>query len=400
MSQPYDPQLDGKTLLLVDDEPLFASSVADALMAKHHGLHVLHAHNGVEALDYIERFKVHTMVTDLRMPGLGGFELLRELSQRGVYIRTILVTAHGNMDIATHSLRQGVVAYMEKPVDLTTLLDLVIWLLRQPEADHITWVSLQGFLQLLSMERSSCRVRVIGTSGQGTLSFDNGVLFHARCGELEGDAAVLEIAGWTDSAIYVEPGLEREEQNVNSPVMELLLEAARLSDEDEADVFEGLDSEPPQVSSWIPSNAHGAAFGAMIGSANEPTNQERNEIDMANVNETLDTVMSIEGAFAVALVDYESGMTLGTRCSAHGFDIDVAASGNTQVVRSKMAVMQNLKIGGAIEDILITLDTQYHLIRPLSTTGHLFLYLAIDRKRGNLGLARHTLASLEKELRV
>ncbi len=121
---------------------------------------------------------------------------------------------------------------------------------------------------------------------------------------------------------------------------------------------------------------------------------------MADINESLDKAMNIEGAFAVALVDYESGMTLGTRCTRNGFDIEAAASGNTQVVRSKMNVMGLLKIDGGIDDILITLDTQYHLIRPLRTGGTLFLYLAIDRKRGNLGLARHQLAAIDTDLKI
>ncbi len=121
---------------------------------------------------------------------------------------------------------------------------------------------------------------------------------------------------------------------------------------------------------------------------------------MGNINESLDRVMEIEGAFACAVVDYESGMTLGTRCTVNGFDIEVAASGNTEVVRSKMGVMEALKISGAIDDILISLDTQYHLIRPLPNIGNLFLYVAIDRKRGNLGMARHKVAALEKDMTI
>jgi len=121
---------------------------------------------------------------------------------------------------------------------------------------------------------------------------------------------------------------------------------------------------------------------------------------MSNVNESLDQVMNIDGAFASAIVDYESGMTLGTRNTTNGFDIEVAASGNTTVVRSKMEVMQQLAIGGGIDDILITLDTQYHLIRPLRSGGSLFLYVAIDRKRGNLGMARHQVAAIEKQLTI
>lgn len=121
---------------------------------------------------------------------------------------------------------------------------------------------------------------------------------------------------------------------------------------------------------------------------------------MSNINEIMDQCMTIEGAFAVALVDFESGLTLGTRCNSNSFDIEVAATGNTQVVRAKMSVMKSLKIDGNIEDILISLQTQYHLIRPLTSVRSLFIYLAIDRRRGNLGLARHMLTSFEKELRV
>lgn len=121
---------------------------------------------------------------------------------------------------------------------------------------------------------------------------------------------------------------------------------------------------------------------------------------MSNVNEVLDKCMTIDGAFATALVDYESGMTLGTRCSHNKFDIELAASGNTQVVRAKMSVMNSLDIDGGIEDILITLENQYHLIRPLSRINNLFIYLAIDRRLGNLGMARHLLTTFEKTLRM
>jgi len=121
---------------------------------------------------------------------------------------------------------------------------------------------------------------------------------------------------------------------------------------------------------------------------------------MSNVSDSLDTAMNIDGAIATALVDFESGMTLGTAGGGERFDIDLAASGNTQVVRSKMTVMDSLGIDGAIEDILITLDDQYHLIRPLKSVGTIFLYLAIDKDKGNLGLARHKLGAIEKQLQI
>lgn len=119
--------------------------------------------------------------------------------------------------------------------------------------------------------------------------------------------------------------------------------------------------------------------------------------DMADIKKSLEGVMQIEGSLACALVDWESGLTLGSAGNA-GFDIELAASGNTDVVRAKVAVMRALGIEGGIEDMLITLSTQYHLIRPLSNAKSLFLYLAIDRQRGNLGMARHRLRAIEEAL--
>lgn len=121
-----------------------------------------------------------------------------------------------------------------------------------------------------------------------------------------------------------------------------------------------------------------------------------------NLDVALKSVMNIEGAFAVALVDYTSGMTLGTLGGSPDFDITVAAAGNTDVVRAKLRTIEMLGINEPIEDVLITLDSQYHLIRPLhSRAGHgLFLYVALAKARANLALARHQLRQIELSLEL
>ncbi|MGW6916213.1 hypothetical protein ACWGB8_20690 [Kitasatospora sp. NPDC054939] len=111
---------------------------------------------------------------------------------------------------------------------------------------------------------------------------------------------------------------------------------------------------------------------------------------------------AIEGAIGAAIVDYNSGMALATLDGPGGLDLNVAAAGNTDVVRAKMRTMDMLGLGDGIEDILITLSSQYHLIRPLSGRGGkgLFIYLALDKNRANLAMARHQLVKVEAELEV
>ncbi|GGN35617.1 hypothetical protein ACFXN2_09235 [Streptomyces kronopolitis] len=115
-----------------------------------------------------------------------------------------------------------------------------------------------------------------------------------------------------------------------------------------------------------------------------------------------DAMSSIEGAVGVALVDYTSGMALAALGDNQALDLNVAAAGNTDVVRAKMRTMEMLELTGSIEDMLITLTNQYHIIRPVTgKSGQgLFLYLVLDRKRANLALARHRLAKVETDLEV
>ena len=121
-----------------------------------------------------------------------------------------------------------------------------------------------------------------------------------------------------------------------------------------------------------------------------------------NIETALKEAMTIEGAIGVALVDWDSGMSLGTLGGGKYLDLDLAAAGNTEVVRAKMRTMQALKLDDTIEDILITLGKQYHLIRLLSSSRgqNMFLYLALDRSTANLALARHQLRRIESDLTV
>ena len=121
---------------------------------------------------------------------------------------------------------------------------------------------------------------------------------------------------------------------------------------------------------------------------------------MSNVKESLQAAMSIEGAIGIALVDHASGMSLGQAGGGELLNLDIAAAGNTSVVQAKMRVMGELGLDDSIEDILITLGSQYHLIRPLAKEPNLFLYLALKRVQANLAMARILLTDVEKTLEI
>lgn len=131
----------------------------------------------------------------------------------------------------------------------------------------------------------------------------------------------------------------------------------------------------------------------------DKSNNGKEFIPMSNVTQLLDDAMAIDGAVGVALVDWKSGMTLGT-AGGGGLNLEVAGAGNTEVVRSKFKVMSNLGLKDTIEDILITLGQQYHLIRINQANPSLFFYLVLSRAQGNLAMARLQLANIEQRLEL
>ncbi len=123
----------------------------------------------------------------------------------------------------------------------------------------------------------------------------------------------------------------------------------------------------------------------------------KGESSMANTNDSLAEIMKIDGAVGTCLVDIASGMVLG-KIGGGGVDLDLAGAGNTEVVRSKLKVMSALGLKDGLEDILITLGSQFHLIRLHKNV--LFVYVILDKSKANLAMARHKLSEIEKALSV
>lgn len=119
---------------------------------------------------------------------------------------------------------------------------------------------------------------------------------------------------------------------------------------------------------------------------------------MANIPDSLDTLVAIDGAIAAALVDSSTGLVLGDAGS--GIDLELAAAGNTEVVRAKLRTIAALGLDEAIEDILITLSSQFHVIRPLAQNPEVFIYLVLDKKKANLALARIKVKDVDAHLEL
>lgn len=105
------------------------------------------------------------------------------------------------------------------------------------------------------------------------------------------------------------------------------------------------------------------------------------------LNQMVDAIANdVNGFIGVSVVDLESGMPLVSASRRPDFDLEVASAYNSEMVKAKQKTIQALGLSSRLEDMLLTLDDQLHLIRMLSDS--VFMYLAADRQATNLALLR------------
>ena len=110
-------------VLVVDDEPRMAASIALALTRAGHDCET--RGSGAEALALLEQRSADVVVTDWRMPGMDGLELLRRIRDRDPKLPVILLTAFGSVPSAVEAMREGAFDYITKPFDNDELRALV-----------------------------------------------------------------------------------------------------------------------------------------------------------------------------------------------------------------------------------------------------------------------------------
>ena len=114
---------------------------------------------------------------------------------------------------------------------------------------------------------------------------------------------------------------------------------------------------------------------------------------MSTEKEFEDVISKIEadmsGFIAASIVDLESGMTMAAKTNRSDFDLTVASAYNSELVKQKLKIMKALGLKTTLEDMLLTLGDQIHLIK-IFPGGHTFLYLAAEKASTNLAIVRNS----------
>lgn len=128
----------------------------------------------------------------------------------------------------------------------------------------------------------------------------------------------------------------------------------------------------------------------------DPSDDKQEDSSMAM---DISGLEEITGFIGGCVVDSDTGLMLASH-SVGTFDLEAAGAANAEVVKAKNTAIRALGLEDTIEDILITLGKQYHLIRPLESNPSVFIYVSLDKKSANLGMARLQVKKVEQTLAI
>jgi len=223
-----------RNVLIVDDDKEMLLALKDGLSKYKETFSVLIAEDGTVAVKTLKEKSVSLVVTDLKMPHMDGFALLTHIMENYPDIPVIIITGYSTPDMERLAREGGAVGYIAKPFMLEDLArDIMATLRKESEGGTLHSVSSGIFLQLMEMEQKTCTIRLEdkSTGKKGVLFFQDGELLDARVNNLQGKPAAYKIFSWEEVNISIQNVCPKMENKIESDLQPLILEVARLKDE-------------------------------------------------------------------------------------------------------------------------------------------------------------------------
>ncbi|MEZ4328277.1 MAG: DUF4388 domain-containing protein [Polyangiales bacterium] len=355
MSQATGGDASRTTLVVVDDEELFLRALSSSLSRLHPEWRVLSTSDARSALDWLRTEDVDVLLTDLGMPNVDGLELLMDAATISPATSMVLMTGHTSNGALPDVRRRGI-PVLEKPFPLGDAARIIEERLatRAGQLSGALSLSLEDLVQVLALSRREAIVRIRMGTSTGSLWFHEGTVVHASLGELVGEPAFYAILSRRGGRFAVEPYSPPPEHSIDSRWEELLMEGCRLMDEHVSGVstaeLVGIEQ-----GDWFDDALEGSEMDpSEVVDGTETQTIQVKGTDMADIQASLEKLMSIDGATGCCVVDSNSGMMLGSLGGSAAFNLEVAAAGNTEVVRAKRKTMAALKLNDTVEDIRVS----------------------------------------------
>lgn len=186
-------------VLIVDDEPKLLRTLADFLLASPGDFSVLTAASGEEAMVALDsEAEVDVLLTDVRMPGIDGIELVRRAMMVRPELGIVVMTAFSSPDMRSHALTEGAMRFIDKPLDLETLRSTLKEVHDDPSRRSrlVGGLTVAEVIQFVHMAGETKVLSIRGTGSVGTVVIDAGELVHAATGKKRGMDALAVMLDW------------------------------------------------------------------------------------------------------------------------------------------------------------------------------------------------------------
>lgn len=220
-----------KNVLIVDSDPFMLDTLVGLLKSQSGFLNVLSAENGKTALDVVARENIHVVITGLRLSKIDGFELVVLLAKMYPRIRVIVMTSNASPMLRARIKQIPTAVHFDRPLDISLLTQRIFTELGISYGGQVRGVNLSSFLQMIELEGRTCMLQVRGKGRIGFLWIRGGELIAAEVGELRGEPAALVVLGWEHVVIDIDYSPVDKEVEIMTPLMGLMMESSRLSDE-------------------------------------------------------------------------------------------------------------------------------------------------------------------------
>lgn len=233
----------GERILVVDDEANIVHTYAEIL--EREGFVVQGASTGLEAVERCRQEPYDLLLIDLKLPDIGGLEVMRQGKQLLPDVAAIIITGFGTLESAVEALRLGAEEYLTKPVQSETLVTTIQHILVQKREStavvrgNLRDMSLTSIISIACNERHQARLLIRRGNQEATLFFEDGNVVHITLNNgHEGEEVIYEVLAWEEGIFELEQGVLPPSHTVTTNWSALLLRGLQHLDESALEAIE------------------------------------------------------------------------------------------------------------------------------------------------------------------
>jgi CheY-like chemotaxis protein len=235
-----------KKVLIADDEEILTWIMSKTLSKDRKRYEILVANDGNKAIEIMKSTPVDLVITDIRMPGISGLDLLEHIRENYPETKVIIMTAYGNPEVQKEANERGCLHYLEKPFKIEDLRSLILDAIKVDKKGFVGQVSdlqLTDIIQLSCLGKMKTALSVSKDDQEGVIYFQEGEIVHAECGGQTGEEALYTLLAWEGGDFTTLSGAEPLEKSIDRPWQELLIEGMRRKDDEDSNGHESEDSD-------------------------------------------------------------------------------------------------------------------------------------------------------------